>query len=136
MICLGVQTDSSPFVIRNSITHASFVALLDISVGQRLIHYVTIDLEGFEYSILRELLPGGVLDEQGVTFCQINVKFHNSKLDDNEIIKNFIEQFNAPNSNYFSIHYSLILEKDHKVTFVNVKNENCQEAFDVIRYSR
>ena len=83
-----------------------------------------------------ELLPRGKLSDQEVTICQIDVKFYRFELNDNEFIKKFMEQFNAPNSSYFSIYYSLFLEKHHKVTFVNIKSKECQEAFDLIRYLR
>ena len=48
--------------------------ILDKYVGTRLVHYMTIDIEGFEYGILEELLRGKILAEQGIAFCQVRIQ--------------------------------------------------------------
>lgn len=49
--------------------------LLDKFVKTRFIQYMTIDIEGFEFGILEELLTGKELHKQGIVFCQVK-SFH------------------------------------------------------------
>ena len=46
--------------------------ILDKFVGSRIVHYMTIDIEGFEYPILEGLMRGKLLAEQGIVFCQVS----------------------------------------------------------------
>uniref|UniRef100_A0AC34G4X6 Methyltransferase FkbM domain-containing protein n=1 Tax=Panagrolaimus sp. ES5 TaxID=591445 RepID=A0AC34G4X6_9BILA len=48
----------------------SMADMLDKFLQTRVIHYLTIDIEGFEFSILQELLQGRILQKQGIVFCQ------------------------------------------------------------------
>ena len=117
-----------------NVTVLPFYELLDNYVGQRLVHYMTIDIEGFEYSILNEILLGRKLASQGIAFCQIDAELHNVRLDSNQPIRDFVQQFLSPESNYLPVYYSLFLGRHHKITFINVNRKECKQMFDMTKY--
>ena len=117
-----------------NVTVLPFYELLDSYVGQRLVHYMTIDIEGFEYSILNEILPGRKLASQEISFCQIDAELHNVRLDSNQSTRDFVQQFLSPESNYLPVYYSLFLGMHHKITFININREECRQMFDMTKY--
>lgn len=117
-----------------NITVLPFLRLLDDYVGQRLVHYVTIDIEGFEYPLLDQIIPGKKLAVQGIAFCQIDVELHPVRTDGNKSIKEFLQQFMVPGSNYLPIYHAQSLYNHHKVTFINIDRMECQKMFDITRY--
>ena len=108
--------------------------LLDAYVGNRLIHYMNIDMYGFEYSIMNQLLPGKKLPKQDITFCQVDSKLYNVRLDSSQPIKEFIQQCVVPGSNYLPIYYAEFIDLYHKITFINIDNDECQEIFNTTKY--
>ncbi|KAE9549372.1 hypothetical protein FO519_007416 [Halicephalobus sp. NKZ332] len=135
---VAVENGSFPLTLREgekyitkNITVLSMASLLDEFIGTRKIHYMTIDIEGFEYSILEQLPNGRTLAEQGIVFCQIDAELHDFK-NDKEKIKKFLHQFDMENSDYVPIYSSPFLTHQ-KVTFVNFRDEECLEAFDLSR---
>uniref|UniRef100_A0A914R4M5 Methyltransferase FkbM domain-containing protein n=1 Tax=Panagrolaimus davidi TaxID=227884 RepID=A0A914R4M5_9BILA len=118
-----------------------FTKLLDEFVGSRFIHYLTIDIEGFEYGILRELINNGQFAKAGITICQIDAELHNPKFSNaHESIKKlnpvqFILDFLDNPSPYIPIFNVPYLKHPHqKVTFVNIVDAECLEAFNTESY--
>uniref|UniRef100_A0A914PDT5 Methyltransferase FkbM domain-containing protein n=1 Tax=Panagrolaimus davidi TaxID=227884 RepID=A0A914PDT5_9BILA len=49
--------------------------LLDKFLQTRIIHFMTIDIEGFEFNILQELLQNRILHNKGIVFCQASFSY-------------------------------------------------------------
>ena len=105
--------------------------LLDKYLGQRLVHFITIDLEGFEYSILEELFDNnGKLSKQGIVFCQIDAELHQLRDEHGPAIKRLIEKVSHPESDYLPVNHRWYMKIHHKITFINFGNRECRRAFD------
>ena len=117
-----------------NITVLPFSKALDDYVGQRLVYYMAIDIEGFEYSILSQILPGKRLAVQGITFCQISAEFHTTRLNNDKQIKEFLQQFIVSDSNYLPIYHASFLPGHHKISFINIDRIECQQAFNIAGY--
>uniref|UniRef100_A0A914YDK5 Methyltransferase FkbM domain-containing protein n=1 Tax=Panagrolaimus superbus TaxID=310955 RepID=A0A914YDK5_9BILA len=115
--------------------------LLDEFVESRFIHYLTIDIEGFEYGILRELIGNGQFAKAGIIICQIDAELHNPKFPNaHDSIKQlnpvrFILDFLDTPSPYIPIFNVPYLRHPHqKVSFVNIVNPECRRAFKIESY--
>uniref|UniRef100_A0AC35EZC2 Methyltransferase FkbM domain-containing protein n=1 Tax=Panagrolaimus sp. PS1159 TaxID=55785 RepID=A0AC35EZC2_9BILA len=118
-----------------------FTKILDDFIESRFIHYLTIDIEGFEYGILRELIGDGEFAKAGIVICQIDAELHNPKFPNaHPSIKQlnpvrFILDFLDKSSPYIPIFNVPYLKHPHqKVTFVNYVNPECREAFNIESY--
>lgn len=49
----------------------SLLQILDKDIGSRIIHYGTIDIEGYEFPILKEFEDFGRYHSNGVAVCQV-----------------------------------------------------------------
>uniref|UniRef100_A0A914YD84 Methyltransferase FkbM domain-containing protein n=1 Tax=Panagrolaimus superbus TaxID=310955 RepID=A0A914YD84_9BILA len=103
--------------------------LLDKFVKSRLVQYMTIDIEGFEYGILEALLRSKKLYNEGVTFCQIDAELHSNRTK----IQNILHKFDAKDSPYLPIH-SKKFNIHEKVTWLNIEREECRQAFDINQF--
>ncbi|KAI1697262.1 hypothetical protein DdX_18582 [Ditylenchus destructor] len=50
--------------------------ILDQDVGNRLMHYAAIDIEGFEFPMLKEFGDSGEYHINGVVICQMDIEWH------------------------------------------------------------
>lgn len=90
---VGVYPNKSDLVIRNNngkgYHHETLMVvplheLLDQYLHTRTVHFATLDIEGFEMPILKSLLfPKQLLYRQNITFCQLDIEFHNWKWKNN-----------------------------------------------------
>lgn len=103
--------------------------LLDAYLGTRKVHYMTIDIEGFEYFILEALIGGQKLSEQGVAFCQIDAELHHQS-NSPTYLKEFLKKFDSDESDYIPIFAAPFL-KHQKITFLNFKEPECARAFNI-----
>uniref|UniRef100_A0AC35EYI7 Methyltransferase FkbM domain-containing protein n=1 Tax=Panagrolaimus sp. PS1159 TaxID=55785 RepID=A0AC35EYI7_9BILA len=78
---VGVTSENVTLTVRKieryhneTIKVFAFSELLDNFVKSRLVHYMTIDIEGFEFGILEALLPSKKLYKEGITLCQVSFK--------------------------------------------------------------
>uniref|UniRef100_A0A7E4ZZ52 Methyltransf_21 domain-containing protein n=1 Tax=Panagrellus redivivus TaxID=6233 RepID=A0A7E4ZZ52_PANRE len=95
--------------------------LLDAYLKTRFIHYATIDVEKAEFPILE-----APLDKMSF---QLDAELHGFHPESMEII-NLLKLYSSPESQYtFVVNFDFLHHQ--KVTFVNVKNEMCREAFDL-----
>ena len=118
---------------RNVTVHA-LPEVLDKYINQRLVHFATIDLGGFEYTILEELFDNlGNLSRQGVVFCQIEAELHQLKEEHPSALKRLVERVVKQESDYLPINHSPYMKIHHKVTFINFGNRECRRAFDLQR---
>uniref|UniRef100_A0A914YDL5 Methyltransferase FkbM domain-containing protein n=1 Tax=Panagrolaimus superbus TaxID=310955 RepID=A0A914YDL5_9BILA len=116
----------------------SLTTVLDEYIHSRFVHYLTIDIEGFEYKILEQLVGNGKFtkEKSGIVFCQIDAELHSPEMHNiHSAVKNlnpvefmlhflqisspFIPIFNAPYAHY----------PHQKVTFINIENPECEAAF-------
>ena len=54
----------------------SLIDILDQHVHSRLIHFATMDIEGYEYVLMKAMLRGGPFHDAGLVFCQLDVELH------------------------------------------------------------
>uniref|UniRef100_A0A914VKT7 Methyltransferase FkbM domain-containing protein n=1 Tax=Plectus sambesii TaxID=2011161 RepID=A0A914VKT7_9BILA len=111
--------------------------LLDDNVGSRLIHFATLDIEGFEYPIIDALKYGKPIESTGVRFCQIDIELHaeNHQLQhmgDDFDFANYWRSFLA-NSAYLPLK-SVKFLSHRKVTLVNVEDFVCRRLFQFDKY--
>jgi hypothetical protein len=52
-------------------------SILDEYIGSRLIQFATMDIEGFEYSIMQAFEYAQPIHESNVKFCQVCIYFNN-----------------------------------------------------------
>ncbi|KAE9547362.1 hypothetical protein FO519_009424 [Halicephalobus sp. NKZ332] len=124
-------TGQDPSYEKNITLHP-FSEILDEYVGQRLVHFVTIDLEGFEYSILEELMTnGGKLSRQGIVFCQIDAELHYFNEEHAAALRRLMKTVSKYDSDYIPVDHSWYMGIHHKITFVNFGNRECRRAFDI-----
>ncbi|KAE9551070.1 hypothetical protein FO519_005707 [Halicephalobus sp. NKZ332] len=114
---VAAETGSFSLTVREGVQYnkkdikvLSMVDVLDRFIGQRIVHYMTIDIEGFEYSILEQLLEGKLLSRQGIVFCQIDAELHDSRADKPDPIEEFLNKYNSPTSHYIPIFTSKFLK--------------------------
>lgn len=112
--------------------------LVDKYVGSRLIHYATMDIGGFEYSILDALKYRMPIEVMGVEFCQIDAELYSLEQEAKQHVgKSFdFERYwmdflvNSPyipvRANDFSTH--------RKITLINIDEIVCQRLFNFQRY--
>jgi hypothetical protein len=111
--------------------------LLDEHVGSRLIHFSTLDIEGFEYPILDALKYGKPIESTGVRFCQIDVELH---AEENQLqhmgadfhFTKYWREFLA-NSPYLPVKSDKFLAH-RKVTLINVEDLTCRRSFEFEKY--
>uniref|UniRef100_A0A914PMX8 Methyltransferase FkbM domain-containing protein n=1 Tax=Panagrolaimus davidi TaxID=227884 RepID=A0A914PMX8_9BILA len=114
----------------------SLTNLLDDLVKTRFVHYLTIDIEGFEYIILRELVGNGKFAHSDIVFCQIDAELHHpkfpkahssiKKLNAVQFMLDFL-QISSPYIPIFNVPY--LRHPHQKVTFVNVVDPRCKRVF-------
>lgn len=117
----------------------SLLELMDKEIGSRLIHYLSIDTEGYEYIILNSLVGNGTFAKSGIEFCQIDAELHNpsykythvdvKKLNSTEFQLNFLQE-SSPYLPVFRLPYGV----QQKITFINVANPECEKAFNFSKY--
>uniref|UniRef100_A0A914W7N9 Methyltransferase FkbM domain-containing protein n=1 Tax=Plectus sambesii TaxID=2011161 RepID=A0A914W7N9_9BILA len=108
--------------------------VLDEFIGSRLIHFSTLDIEGFEYSILESLKYGKPIESMGVRFCQIDAELHSLEHQAKRHIGNnfdFQKYWNEflNNSPYIPVKASDFLAH-RKITLINVDDVVCQRSFN------
>uniref|UniRef100_A0A914XJU9 Methyltransferase FkbM domain-containing protein n=1 Tax=Plectus sambesii TaxID=2011161 RepID=A0A914XJU9_9BILA len=111
--------------------------VLDEYIGSRLVHFATLDIEGFEYKILDSLKHGKPIESTGVRFCQIDVELHS----DGYQLQNMGPDFKFPhywrkllaNSSYIPIKAGKFLTH-RKVTLINVDDPVCLRLFKFEQY--
>uniref|UniRef100_A0A914WYL2 Methyltransferase FkbM domain-containing protein n=1 Tax=Plectus sambesii TaxID=2011161 RepID=A0A914WYL2_9BILA len=112
--------------------------VLDLRIGSRLIHFATLDIEGYEYAILNALKFGKKFDKAGVSFCQIDVELHSyanqaqamgTGFNFNEFWLDFLA-----NSPYIPIKSDVTYFDHRKVTLINVADSVCRTLFRFDRY--
>uniref|UniRef100_A0A914E1V9 Methyltransferase FkbM domain-containing protein n=1 Tax=Acrobeloides nanus TaxID=290746 RepID=A0A914E1V9_9BILA len=134
-IPLIIRDDTNSYVTKN-VSVIPLEKLLDRFLHTRTVHYMTIDIEGFEYSILNELLPGKAFAKQNVTFCQIDAELHSDIINDKNVVVNlqqFLKKFTDYPSPYLPIFTTPFLAHE-KVTFINVESEECEKAFNFKKF--
>uniref|UniRef100_A0AC34GCZ4 Methyltransferase FkbM domain-containing protein n=1 Tax=Panagrolaimus sp. ES5 TaxID=591445 RepID=A0AC34GCZ4_9BILA len=114
--------------------------LLDEYLHTRFVHYLTIDIEGFEYRILEALVSSnGKFVNEGITFCQIDAELHNIQMSTvHSAVKDlnpvqFILDFLHDSSPYIPI-FNVPYIAHQKVTFINIKDQDCENAFKFSKY--
>lgn len=114
---------------------------MDNFVHSRFLHYLTIDIEGYEYIILESLIGTGKFAKENITFCQIDAELHNPKMDTlNPAAKginsvDWVMEFIRKPSPYvpiFNVPY--VYWPHQKITFINVQEPECEKAFQFTRY--
>lgn len=142
IIPYGVGVNSGVFTLtvregihyyEKNVTVLRLTDILDKYLGKRIVHYLTIDIEGFEYSILKEILTGRILANEGIVFCQIDAELHENRLDADEPLQHFLHLFNMDKSNYLPIFHTPFLQHQ-KITFINIDHHECQSAFNLSPY--
>lgn len=117
---------------------APLVEVVDKFIKSRLIHFVTIDIEGFEYAILNALIEGNAFQRAGVRFCQIDVELHSlpnqlqamgAKFQFYDFWRRFLS-----NSYYAPVKTTTTIFLHHKVTLINTNDHECRRVFDFDRY--
>uniref|UniRef100_A0A914ZB09 Methyltransferase FkbM domain-containing protein n=1 Tax=Panagrolaimus superbus TaxID=310955 RepID=A0A914ZB09_9BILA len=75
---VGVKNETTELILRTKTNYKqtkvevlALPYLLDKFVQARQIHYMTIDIEGFEFGILEALLPQNKLYKENIVFCQV-----------------------------------------------------------------
>ena len=119
----------------------SLLTILDEFLRTRFIHYLTINIEGFEYKVLEELVGDGRFAKAGVTFCQIDAELHypdfpkaHSEVRNINSVQ-FITHFLKNPSPYVPIFNAPYLSFPHqKVTFINIVHPECENAFKISKY--
>ena len=119
----------------------SLTSILDAFVHSRFLHYLTIDLEGFEYGILEDLVGDGKLAHDNITICQIDAELHNAissfahpkikDLNRVQFILNFLQD-GSPYLPIFNVPYKA--HPHQKVTFINIHDKECEKAFGFSAY--
>uniref|UniRef100_A0A914QP01 Methyltransferase FkbM domain-containing protein n=1 Tax=Panagrolaimus davidi TaxID=227884 RepID=A0A914QP01_9BILA len=117
----------------------SLTTVLDKYIHSRFVHYLTIDIEGFEYKILEQLVGSGNLTEEktGIVFCQIDAELHNPQMHNaHSAVRNilnpveFMLNFLQDSSPFIPIFNAPYTHHPHqKVTFINIENPECEAAF-------
>uniref|UniRef100_A0AC34GPD1 Methyltransferase FkbM domain-containing protein n=1 Tax=Panagrolaimus sp. ES5 TaxID=591445 RepID=A0AC34GPD1_9BILA len=136
---VGIDDENEQIIGDKKVKIISFLRVLDEFVHSRLIHYLSIDIESYEMVILRELIGNGKFVNENITFCQIDVELHDPKsegqhpatVDINRV--QWMLDFIAEPSPYMPI-FTVSYIRHHKVTFVNVKNSECEKAFKIRSY--
>uniref|UniRef100_A0A7E4W9A2 Methyltransf_21 domain-containing protein n=1 Tax=Panagrellus redivivus TaxID=6233 RepID=A0A7E4W9A2_PANRE len=133
---VGVKNETINLVLRKAgkyvhkdVEVVAMQNLLDRYLGTRFVHYATIDIEGAEYAILKALLSGNALYNEGIVVCQIDAELHGFNADGSNII-DLMKAYAVETSQYIPVANSPFLTHQ-KVTFVNVENERCREAFNL-----
>ncbi|KAK0394986.1 hypothetical protein QR680_001045 [Steinernema hermaphroditum] len=137
---VGPTSDNLPMKVRNEKGGYDTVTLhieplsklLDQFVQTRLIHYATLDIEGFEFPILESMRTDGVIHKENVVLCQLDVELHNRiqgnhVLDADFDVNQFLGDF-VLNSPYTPIRFSPFLHHI-KMTAIRLDVPACQEAF-------
>uniref|UniRef100_A0A914W3X3 Methyltransferase FkbM domain-containing protein n=1 Tax=Plectus sambesii TaxID=2011161 RepID=A0A914W3X3_9BILA len=111
--------------------------VLDDHVGSRLVHFATLDIEGFEYPILDALKHGKPIESTGVRFCQIDVELHAEEnqlqhMGANFTFTDYWRSFLA-NSPYLPLK-SVKFLTHRKVTLVNMDDLICRRLFQFDKY--
>lgn len=113
--------------------------LLENEIGSKLIHYLSIDTEGYEYIILKELVGTGKFARSGIEFCQIDAELHNPKYHRaHTAVKelnsaDFQQHFLQASSPYLPV-YKIIYRPHQKITYINIENPECEKAFKFSKY--
>uniref|UniRef100_A0A7E4VAW0 Methyltransf_21 domain-containing protein n=1 Tax=Panagrellus redivivus TaxID=6233 RepID=A0A7E4VAW0_PANRE len=133
---VGVRNQTIDLVLRKGIKYVhrdievvAMQNLLDAYLGTRFVHYATIDIEGAEYPILKSLLNANTLYNEGIDICQIDAELHGFNSDNSNII-DLMKAFAVDNSQYIPVVSAPFLIH-HKITFVNVENLRCRQAFNM-----
>uniref|UniRef100_A0AC34FRE5 Methyltransferase FkbM domain-containing protein n=1 Tax=Panagrolaimus sp. ES5 TaxID=591445 RepID=A0AC34FRE5_9BILA len=133
---VGVKNSNITLTLRSNDNYVekivevlAFSDLLDNFVKSRLIHYMTIDIEGAEFDILEEILPFKILYNQNIAFCQIDAELHSNEIR----IREILHKFNSNQSPYMPIVSKPFLNHQ-KVTWINIENEECKEAFNISKW--
>uniref|UniRef100_A0AC34F5J2 Methyltransferase FkbM domain-containing protein n=1 Tax=Panagrolaimus sp. ES5 TaxID=591445 RepID=A0AC34F5J2_9BILA len=133
---VGVKSGNFTLTIRKNESYHdetvkvfAFPKLLDKFVKSRLVQYMTIDIEGFEFGILEALLPSKKLHKEGITFCQIDAELHFNKTK----IQDILHKFDAQDSQYLPI-WSQSFGEHEKVTWINIENKRCRKAFNINQF--
>ena len=133
----AIEKDSTDLMMRSEHTTQDIKVLemadiLDRFIGQRTVHYLTINVEGYEYSIFDEI-DRKILSRQGIVFCQIDAEFRHFWSEKAEAIEKLFNRFNSPTSHYIPIFTTRSLERQ-KVTFINIRSRECSNAFNFSNY--
>uniref|UniRef100_A0A1I7XX51 Methyltransf_21 domain-containing protein n=1 Tax=Steinernema glaseri TaxID=37863 RepID=A0A1I7XX51_9BILA len=110
--------------------------LLDTYAKSRFIHYASLDIEGFEYTLLRSMQKGGTIHRENVVICQMDVELHShhggSLVSSNFDLSDFLKEFFL-RSPYTPVLFSHFLSHV-KMTAIRTDVPECREAFDWDRY--
>jgi hypothetical protein len=126
-------------------------SVLDKYIGSRLIQFSTLDIEGFEYSIMQAFEYAQPIYDSNVQFCQvcnnfcckqlfviqIDIELHAKSVSKNKIgnsdrFAQFWYQF-LSNSPYLPIIATNFLEH-RKVTLINAESNECEKTFQFTKY--
>uniref|UniRef100_A0A915CLZ9 Methyltransferase FkbM domain-containing protein n=1 Tax=Ditylenchus dipsaci TaxID=166011 RepID=A0A915CLZ9_9BILA len=121
---------------------ASWTQILNkIEIGNKLVHYLAIDIEGNEYPLLNELHDFGQYQGNGIFICQLDVEFHTENLnivfDKDFGLGKFLVNFFHKATSFLPVYaapYSIRAPHAIKMTIINVKSVECEKAFRFSKY--
>ncbi|KAI1697552.1 hypothetical protein DdX_18439 [Ditylenchus destructor] len=132
-------TDYAGTVHRN-LKIRPFVNILDQDVGSRLMHYAAIDIDGFEFPMLKEFGDSGQYHLNGVVICQMDIEWHAEIKDvvkDDFEFGTYMRQLFQDATSYLPI-FAEPYSPGHpwaiKMTMINIKNSECELAFRFSKY--
>ncbi|CAI5441082.1 unnamed protein product [Caenorhabditis angaria] len=115
-------------VYRNlRVYHINFLHFIKNILNLKIIDHLWMDNEYSEYGLFPYFYKNGILDQEGITVCQLNMEVHNATLAQKSEFKGFVrriidDQKYAIVNNYFEgIHYRLFL--------VNLDSDYCLYKF-------
>ncbi|KAI1715878.1 hypothetical protein Ddc_10797 [Ditylenchus destructor] len=136
---LGKYTDYNRNVYYN-LTIKPFHNILDQNVGSRLLHYAAIDIEGFEFPMLKEFGDSGQYHINGIVICQMDIEWHAEipgVVKDDFQFGPYMRQLFKGASQYLPI-YAAPYSPGHpwaiKMTMINIKDSECELAFRFSKY--
>ncbi|KAI1715906.1 hypothetical protein Ddc_10827 [Ditylenchus destructor] len=137
VINAGIGFDGLP--VPNNLKMKNFVKILDQDVGRRFMHYASIDIDGWEFPMLKEFGDSGQYSLNGVVICQMDIEWHAEIKDvvrDDFEFGTYMRKLFQDASSYLPI-FAEPYHPGHpwaiKMTMINIKNTECELAF---RYSK